>query len=186
MSVLRASSLRAVPWKNGLGTTRELAVYPVGADADSFVWRISIADVTDATPFSLFPGVDRTIALLDGAGFTMTLDGAREYALTTAFAPFSFPGEARVDVVLAGGATRDFNLMVRRAAARGTVEVWTGRGERRVPTDSVLLHCAHGVVRIGADSIPAGDSWLPSPDRASAVLDEGAVALVVRVVTLQG
>jgi environmental stress-induced protein Ves len=84
MSLLGVSSLHAVPWKNGLGTTRELAIYPSGADTESFLWRISIADVTDAAPFSSFPGVDRSITLLEGAGFIMTLDGAREHALTTA------------------------------------------------------------------------------------------------------
>jgi environmental stress-induced protein Ves len=186
MNVLRASSLRAVPWKNGLGTTRELAVHPTGADTERFIWRISIADVTDAAPFSSFPGVDRTIVLLDGAGFSMTLNGAREHPLTAPFVPFSFPGEASVDIALAGGATRDFNLMVRRAHARGTVDIWTGAGERLIPPDGVLLHCARGTVHIGAESLQAGDSWLVPPGTTGARPCEDAVVLVARVVTLQG
>jgi environmental stress-induced protein Ves len=186
MSLLGVSSLHAVPWKNGLGTTRELAVYPSGADTESFLWRISIADVTDAAPFSSFPGVDRSITLLEGAGFIMTLDGAREHALTTAYAPFAFPGEASIDVALAGGATRDFNLMLRRAGARGTVEVWAGAGHRHVPEDAVLLHCARGALRVEDTSLGAGDSWLVSTPVQDVALNDDAVVLAVRVTLLQG
>jgi environmental stress-induced protein Ves len=65
MSILRFDDLKAVPWKNGLGVTREIAVEPVGASMDDFLWRVSIADVDTASPFSTFPGIDRTIVLLE-------------------------------------------------------------------------------------------------------------------------
>src|ERR1700743_3434281 len=109
MIIVPFSALQAVPWKNGLGITREIAVEPAGATMDHFLWRVSIADVDTASPFSRFPGVDRVIVLLQGERVTMTLDGEREHALTTPCTPFAFAGEAHVDVTLAGGATRDFN-----------------------------------------------------------------------------
>ena len=129
MTILRFDELRAVPWKNGLGITRELAVEPPGASMDTFAWRVSIADVDTASPFSTFPGIDRTIVLLEGAGFTMVLDGEHEHALTTPCEPFAFPGEAAVDVRLAGGATRDFNLMVRRGVGTARLAVLQGPDE---------------------------------------------------------
>lgn len=128
MKIVRFDELKAVPWKNGLGITRELAVEPAGASMETFDWRVSIADVDTASPFSMFPGIDRTIVLLEGAGFTMVLDGEREHALTTPCDPFAFPGEAKVDVRLAGGATRDFNLMVRRGAGAARLDVLQGPG----------------------------------------------------------
>jgi environmental stress-induced protein Ves len=182
MSIVRANDLRVVPWKNGLGSTRELAVHPAGANVDTFDWRVSIAEVSDAAPFSSFPGVDRTIVLLQGDGFTMTLDGSDNHALTTPFAPFAFPGEARVDVALAGGATQDFNLMVRRERARGSVEAWHRAGERRLESDMALLYCAGGTITIDGDELQAGDSWLRTPDTiGKAHVREGATVLVVRI-----
>ncbi|MCG3056381.1 HutD family protein, partial [Escherichia coli] len=61
-------AIAPTPWKNGGGATREIAVWPPGAAMESFAWRISVADIADDGPFSAFPGVDRQIALLEGAG----------------------------------------------------------------------------------------------------------------------
>ncbi len=117
--IIRLADCPSQPWKNGLGRTREIAVQPSNAGMDDFLWRISIAEVDSAAPFSSFPGIDRQIALLDGNGFTMTLDDDRVHPLTTPFVPFGFAGESKVSVTLTDGPTRDFNLMVRRAQASG-------------------------------------------------------------------
>lgn len=177
MSVLRFDELKAVPWKNGLGITREIAVEPAGASMDEFLWRASIADVDTASPFSTFPGIDRTIVLLDGDGFTMTLDGEREHALTAVCVPFAFPGEARVDVTLAGGATRDFNLMVRRGKASGSMEVLYGPSSLD-RADVTLLHIAKGQACIDGIPCKTGDSILHPRTIA---LDPDTVALLVRI-----
>jgi hypothetical protein len=65
-SILHLHDCPARPWKNGLGRTRELAVAPPGAGMDGFLWRVSVAEVDSAAPFSAFPGIDRTIVLLEG------------------------------------------------------------------------------------------------------------------------
>lgn len=170
-------------WKNGLGQTRELAVQPSTAHRPGFLWRVSIAEVTCAAPFSAFPGMDRTIALLEGAGFTMTLDGDRVHALTAPCAPFAFPGEARVEVRLAGGPTRDFNLMVRRSEASGAVQVWRTPATHVLDPAVVLVYCARGIVDTADGALHDGDAWRPQGARADAVtLHQDTVALVVRVV----
>jgi environmental stress-induced protein Ves len=180
--ILRAEALVPVPWRNGQGITREIAVMPPGAGLDDFLWRVSLADVVGAAPFSRFPGVDRTIVLIDGAGFRMTLDGAQIHDLTTPCAPFAFPGEAEVAVALAGGATRDFNLMLRRGRVGGGVEVRRGPGRQAGPADMVLLYAVQGPIVTSAGTLAAGDSWLPgAPPGDEWVLGEGALALVVRV-----
>lgn len=178
--ILRANELQPRPWRNGLGVTRELALYPPGADADDFLWRCSIAEVVGPAPFSLFPGIDRIIVLLDGAGFRMTLDGARVHALTTPCAPFAFPGEAQVAVALAGGPTRDFNLMLRRGHAAGEVEVWHDAAARTAPPDLVLLHLVRGQARTPDGDLGPGDSWLPGPEAPGTIRIDGK-ALAVRV-----
>lgn len=164
-----------------MGRTREIAVQPSGTDGDDFLWRVSIAEVDSAAPFSTFPGIDRQIVLLDGAGFTMTLDSERTHALTTPFAPFAFPGEAKVAVTLTGGLTRDFNLMLRREHARGGIEVWRDTGARTPDDDVVLVYCARGTIGCGDATLHPGDAWRPSPDAAPLTLHPDALALVVRV-----
>ena len=176
--IIRLSDCPPQPWKNGLGSTHEIAIHPNGA-GDDFLWRVSIAKVDSAAPFSSFPGIDRQIALLDGNGFTMTLDDGRVHALTTPFAPFAFAGEAKVAVILVDGPTRDFNLMVRRAQARGEVRVWPESGEKLPDPFTVLVYCARGVIDTADGPLHAGDAWRPSP--ASPVrLHHNALALIIR------
>ncbi|GGA48349.1 HutD/Ves family protein [Dyella nitratireducens] len=181
MSIIRLRDCPAVPWKNGMGRTRELAVYPAGASMEDFAWRASVAEVDSAAPFSAFEGVDRYIALLEGAGFTMTLDDGRSHALTTPFAPFAFPGEAKVTIALQGGSTRDFNLMLRRSKARGELVTWEDAGRQVVDDAVVLIYCARGHVDTSDGRMQAGDAWLPTPLTGRVTLDVGALALVARV-----
>lgn len=181
--IIRLHDCPLQPWKNGLGSTREIAVQPSGAGIDDFVWRVSVAEVASNAPFSPFPGVDRQIVLLDGAGLRMMLDGAQVHDLITPFEPFAFAGEARVAVALAGGPTRDFNLMVNRARARGELQVWRGPGRWIAGAGIVLVHAARGAIDAPAGRLQTGDSWRPGHAATSAVvLPEGAVALAVRLV----
>ncbi|HEX8776530.1 MAG TPA: HutD family protein [Rhodanobacter sp.] len=179
MSILRLADCPPKPWKNGLGRTRELAIHPSGAGMDDFLWRVSVAEVESAAPFSAFPGIDRVIALLDGDGFTMALDDGRVHALTTPGAPFAFPGELGVQVVLAGGPSRDFNLMLRRGGARGGIEVWRTAGARQVDAAVVLVHCARGRIDTGDGALHAGDAWRPGS--GPLVLQENTLALAVHI-----
>ena len=167
------------PWKNGMGVTREVARFPADAGNDDFLWRVSVAEVDSAAPFSTFPGIDRQIVLLDGDGFTMIVDEAQRHALTTPLQPFGFPGEARVDVAMAGGPTRDFNLMVRRTHATASVAVLATPGAHGLPAGAVLVFVAHGTARTPAGTIAAGDAWLATDGTFE--LHAGAAALVACV-----
>lgn len=181
MSIIRLRDCRAVPWKNGMGRTRELAVHPEGAGMDDFTWRVSVAEVDSAAPFSAFAGIDRYIALLQGAGFTMTLDDGRVHALTTPFAPFAFAGEAQVSVQLQDGPTRDFNLMLRRERARGELVVWDMPGRQVVDDAVALIYCAQGHVDTAEGRLAPGDAWLPVRSVGRVSLDPDTLALVARV-----
>ena len=177
--IIHAADCLPQPWKNGMGMTREIARFPADADNDQFLWRVSVAEVTSAAPFSAFPGIDRHIALLDGHGFTMVLDGAHEHRLHAPFEPFAFAGESRVDVALVGGPTRDFNLMVRRAQAQGSVTVCAEPGSHPTDAACVLLYVLRGTAETTAGLLQAGDAW--RTDGTAFVLHEGSMAFVVRV-----
>ena len=105
------------PWKNGGGSTREIACFPAGAGMDSFGWRISVATIAQAGPFSAFAGVDRQITLLDGDGVHLhSADGQINHALDQRWKPFAFSGDVALDCTLLGGTSTDFNVMTRRDA----------------------------------------------------------------------
>ena len=179
MPTIRLADCPAKPWKNGQGRTRELAIHPSGAGMDDFLWRVSIAEVESAAPFSAFPGIDRVIALLAGDGFTMMLDDGRRHALTTPCVPFAFPGELRVDVTLAGGPSRDFNLMLRRGRARGGIEAWRTAGTHGPEAAIALVYCVRGRIDTDDGVLHAGDAWRPGS--GALVVHEDTLALAVRV-----
>lgn len=69
--VLRANAYARMPWKNGGGETREIAIFPPAANLDTLDWRISMAVVAQDGPFSSFPGIDRTLCVIEGAGMEL-------------------------------------------------------------------------------------------------------------------
>ena len=114
--LVRLSDVAPVPWRNGGGVTRELAVSPAQGD---WHWRMSVAEVEASGPFSRFDGIDRWFAVLEGAGVMLDVQGEanREvHRLTQASAPLYFDGGATTDCTLLDGQTQDFNLMVRRGS----------------------------------------------------------------------
>lgn len=113
--------LRAAPWKNGGGSTMEIAVFPPEAGLMAFDWRISLATITADGPFSSFPGIDRSLMLVDGDSVQLTLDGARKVVLSAAQPMLWFPGEAAVHAQVKG-VTTDFNVMTRRDRCRHQLE----------------------------------------------------------------
>lgn len=106
------------PWRNGGGLTRELLAWPNPRD---WVWRVSVAEVARSGPFSRFEGVRRWFAVLAGAGVHLDVAG-QAHELTTGSVPLCFDGAAPVDCRLLGGATQDFNLMLRRDLASARLE----------------------------------------------------------------
>ncbi|MFC5521128.1 HutD family protein [Polaromonas jejuensis] len=113
-----------MPWKNGGGSTRELACWPAGAGMQDFGWRVSVATIATPGPFSIFAEVDRVIMLLDGDGVHLrAADGSLDHALDQRWQPLAFSGDAAVDCRLLGGTSTDFNLMLRRGQWRGHVQV---------------------------------------------------------------
>lgn len=160
MRILRASDHRVMPWKNGGGSTTEIAVAPDGAGIDAFDWRISMAVVAGDGPFSVFPGVDRTLSILDGAGLVLHGTGAGPVRLDRTSAPFAFPADLAVSANLVAGPITDLNVMTRRGRYRDRTRRLAG--ERAVSVDcsgSLALLLAETPCRValdGADPVALG------------------------------
>ena len=135
------------PWKNGAGLTREIAASPAGG-AD-FDWRISVAEVSRDAPFSAFPGVDRCIVLLRGAGMVLREHGgAWLHRLDETLQPFSFSGDDKLDARLIDGANSDLNVMVRRGRYRSEVAV-VRETSTTAGAGAGLLLCCDGAWNVG-------------------------------------
>lgn len=114
MKLLRASEHKAMPWKNGLGVTHEVALEPCNIDGAQFLWRVSLATIKGSGPFSAFPGIDRSIAALKGNTVKLIVDGQLSAELKALGSPFSFQGESIVEAINDGGETTDLNIMTLR------------------------------------------------------------------------
>jgi len=130
INVFLSATLDRMPWKNGGGVTRQVVCHPPGTTINNFDWRISIADISSSGPFSLFPGVNRSLTLLSGPGVQLTSDdahGAPVHTLDSLLAPYSFSGDVPLysTLIRDGGHCRDFNVMVRRTIGSPQVSLFT-------------------------------------------------------------
>ena len=137
MRVLRAADRIATPWKNGGGVTREVAAFPPGAAMDAFEWRISLAEIAADGAFSVFPGVDRVLTVIEGQGLMLDVDG-RLLVLDAASPPLAFAGDAEVSARLTDGPIRDLNLMVRRGVWRARTRRLTVAGSAEVAAKAAV------------------------------------------------
>ncbi len=130
------------PWKNGGGLTRELAAWP---NAQDWVWRMSVAEVTQSGPFSHFAGVQRWFAVLAGAGVQLDLGATNNPAatlqtlhLSAASPALCFAGHLPVHCTLHHGATQDFNLMLRPGTAHTAMVRVTGTHSAHLVTTKTI------------------------------------------------
>jgi environmental stress-induced protein Ves len=164
--ILRASDHKRMPWKNGGGETVEIAVSPEGSGLAGFDWRVSMATVATDGPFSIFPGIDRTLAILDGNGMVLDIEGRAPVLLTTASDPLAFPADIPVGARLQDGAITDLNVMTRRAGLAHTLSRVEIDGNRIValPSSTCLFLCHRGALSFRWDgdthALAAGDALL--------------------------
>jgi environmental stress-induced protein Ves len=121
-SIIRSDDLVPRPWKNGQGVTWEIAIDPPGSGLDDFRWRVSRARIEAEGPFSSFPGCERWITCVEGAGFALHFEGGVELAVPP-FVPVRFAGDRPVLCRLAGGPCTDINVIARRDLVRVAVAV---------------------------------------------------------------
>jgi environmental stress-induced protein Ves len=145
--LIRAEAFRRMPWKNGGGVTAEIAAFPDGAALDAFGWRVSTAQVSQDGPFSRFPGVERTLAVLTGRGLRLMIEARPAHVITSDSAPYTFPADVPTQAALIDGPIEDLNVMTRRGAWRHEVTRETLGGSRRVhAAQTHILYCQSGEV----------------------------------------
>jgi environmental stress-induced protein Ves len=196
-------------WANGGGTTRVLAARAAREDAlgPDFDWRVSLADIDRAGPFSAMPGVERVFAVLEG-GVELVFEPAapeatgahrvaasrRDVAATrrtldATAPPIRFRGESAPGATPVGDAPcRALNLMVARdrfTAAMRRVALADGEAldarwvlsHARVPGFVHGCFVQRGAIAVGPHMAQAGELALLDADDA-AVRARGVVAML--------
>lgn len=179
--IVRFAELPLVPWRNGGGVTREVAVD--GSGRQDFEWRISIADVNVAGPFSAFPGIDRIITLLDGERMDLLIDGVEQ--VLGLHETLTFDGASQTACTLPFGPTRDLNVMTRRDRRSAVVTI-ADLSETRpisVAVNGVLVLLNGSAIVTGADGRRAElrplDALCPTGPAVTTVVGSGRVAVVL-------
>ena len=167
----RAADYPRMPWKNGGGTTQEVACNPGGSSA-AFEWRLSIAEVAQDGGFSAFNGYQRIITVLEGQGIQLTVDGREQTPLMPRQA-YAFAGDARVDCRLLDGAIQDFNLIYAPQRYQARLQWASGPLVFHSAAPTVLVLNAGGelVVRVDGEKHAL-------PSRYDCLHSDGGVELV--------
>lgn len=152
MQVIRSTDYRRMPWKNGGGETAEIALSPAGAALDAFDWRVSMASVNSDGPFSAFANVDRTLAILSGAGIRLVVAGRDSVELSGASTPYGFPADLPTTATLVDGPITDLNVMTRRGRASHRVHRVDVAAPRAyaLAAHTTLLVVVFGAIRLSA------------------------------------
>ncbi|MFB2637772.1 HutD family protein [Shewanella bicestrii] len=125
--IIRYEECESSLWKNGGGSTKQLLIWPKGADLSNFDFRISIATISSDGPFSLFHGIGRQLCILEGEGVRLNIKGndlgqSEEIVLRPNDPPFCFNGETQIESKLLDKQILDFNVMTRRGKYHACIE----------------------------------------------------------------
>jgi environmental stress-induced protein Ves len=137
-----------MPWANGRGTSYEIA--SDRGKAGEWAWRLAMAPVNEDGPFSRIECVNRSLAVVEGAGMLLSVDRKKLPCLPMQVVRFR--GDAITDATLTDGPIMDINLMVRRKEADGEMAIISNAG---------LLNGASIVVAVGGSAqVKSGDSTI--------------------------
>ena len=137
------------PWRNGAGWTRTVASH---SEQDTLCWRVSVADIGAAGPFSVFDGLDRTAVMVRGAGLRLAGEGqAWHFEGPGAYA--QFPGELALACDAPRVPTQLWNVMVRRGRAQADLLIAEGETVALPQAPDVLVLVLRGHFQAhGADT----------------------------------
>lgn len=186
MRILRAAGHRVMPWKNGGGSTTEVAVFPEAAGLEAFDWRVSMAGVVEDGAFSRFPGIDRTLALVEGGGLVLETEHGAPVTLAREGEAARFAGDAATSARLLAGPILDLNVMTRRG--RFTHELAyhpAGARAEIAPAADVTVLLARGAMGAGAGTLEMNDAVLLAPGDAPLATNGEAAFFVVRFRAMQ-
>lgn len=179
MKLVRATDYRTMPWKNGKGITHEIARENVNGTP---AWRLSLAEVSQGGPFSVFEETLRILTVVKGAG--MELEGPGVTYRAEPLTPVAFPGSAELSGRCFDGPVMNFNLIHDPDRVQASVEVRSGPGtiEREVRNGVMAVFALGGSVVVdGLNALSPMDTAIGHAADAALHLGPGASCIVARI-----
>lgn len=107
IQTITKSKFKQMLWKNGKGTTTQIYIEPTTASVEKndFVYRLSSAPVEKDGDFSLFPGKNRMLTPIKGAGFSLNDDEYEKFEVA------QFSGDEKIQCKLLKGFILDFGVI---------------------------------------------------------------------------
>lgn len=176
MLLLREADYRAVPWKNGGGITREIHRQPAGPAP--FDWRLSLASIDRAGPFSAFPGYQRTLVLVRGVGVELDFGAHGKARLAEIGQAASFDGAWATHCRLIQGPSADLNLIVSSGRAESSARCLRVAAAEHIETagwTETFLCCLRGSVQLSSVVTGGGGLTLSPLDVARCFESDGVV-----------
>ena len=176
------ASLVNTPWRNNLGTTRDVHT-GIGPDG-RLRWQVSIANLVQDAPFSFFEHGDRTFIPIEGDPPPELAFHGRAFESCPLLVPKYFSGEwptlSRISVP-----GKAFNVIVDRRFLTATVQVLRLKAGQLVEAPAaphVVLHCLVGQIAAAGYLLGPGDSLLSAgPATSGAMAAEHGTAIIVAV-----
>lgn len=185
--VLPANEHRRERWRNGLGWTRAILAWP--GDGGQWDWRLSVAEIEQAAPWSEFRGIDREQVLLEGQGLRLRFGDGKAVELAPPFGRARYAGEEPVTGEPVDGRAVALNLMWRRDSVQADLWHRPLVGPMLFFADAAetwLIYLLAGQGRFddasGLPPLAQGDvAVLASPARRRFLLDGGGELLAMRL-----
>jgi hypothetical protein len=169
VAVVRKSDFTEGRWPNGAGVSWTIASSPTSSAPAKADWYFATALIERPAPFSLLPGVDRVMTLIEGGGFRLRVDGLGEFLVDRPSVPIPFPGDRPTECQVEGKPSTVLNLLFARTLLTAEVSILKDGDCIDVPghCEVVLLYALAGRAALSWEGqraeINAGDAALFQP-----------------------
>ncbi|KAL0083959.1 hypothetical protein F4703DRAFT_1857809 [Phycomyces blakesleeanus] len=160
-------------WKNGLGTTSEISIYPPKKDfrKDTFFWRLSLHRIEADCNFTLFPGYYCTTVVLPSqnrkAALLLNHQGDEVSTKVKPLFPYSWHGEWASNCKVTDAPVTSLQFMIKRDLGTAQFDVdkigqpvsnESGEtGKKLILGSFALVYVVEGYVRISVDEDQSSD-----------------------------
>lgn len=149
--IIRASALVESRWLNNAGRKADIV--------NKASWMVGFAWLDQDAPFSDYAGQDRTITLLQGPGFTLSLPEGSLLTVKEPFVPAAFDGTGPIACRLLGGPCKVLNVFTAYPAFSHTVQVVDNADLADVaPGVEVFIVVLHGSMTAGSATLQEHDT----------------------------
>lgn len=173
MKVLKAKDYLVSPWKNGLGTTSQIKIFPQTASLAelNFNWRLSQASITAENDFSLFPEYKRILTVWDGKGIRLN------QLLLKPFEIFCFEGYEKINCELIDGKVEDLGLIYDPNEVKAEMKI-ISKGKYNLSFDQHFLFCAQNNFSVGEFKINCGECLEVTHPQEIEILENTKIILI--------